>query len=295
MMSDFWSWYVILLVVINLLGCAGLLYFTRNLDSETEQEDGTTGHEYDGIREFNNPLPRWWLWMFYITIIYSIGYLVVYPGMGNYSGTFGWTSANQHQAEVDAHDQQFGPVFAKYAKMDIPQLAKDKQAVTMGQRIFANTCFACHGSDARGGPGYPNLTDNDWIYGSTPADIKNSISNGRNGIMPPQGPILGDDINNVVAYVMSLSGQEASKGNAAQGKEKFDQICFACHTREGTGNPMLGGPDLTDSIWLHGGSEDMIEKTIREGRTSVMPAHKDILTPEQIHIVAGYVYSLSNN
>jgi len=294
-MSDFWSWYVILLVVINIVGCAGLLYFTRNLDSDTEQEDGTTGHEYDGIREFNNPLPRWWLWMFYITIVYSIGYLVVYPGLGNNKGTFGWTSANQHQAEVAAHDQQFGPIFEKYAKMEIPDLVKEKQAVTMGQRIFANTCFACHGSDARGAMGYPNLTDNDWIYGSTPAEIKNSITNGRNGVMPPQEAVLGDGVDNVVAYVLSLSGRSASKGDAAMGKEKFDQVCFVCHTKEGTGNPMLGGPNLTDDIWLYGGSEGMIAKTIREGRTGVMPAHKDILTPEQIHLVTGYVFSLSNN
>ncbi len=295
-MSDFWSWYIIILVTINIVGCGGLLFFTRNLDLETEHEDGTTGHEYDGIREFNNPLPRWWLWMFYITIIYSIGYLVVYPGMGNYAGTFGWTSANQHEAEVVAHDEQFGPIFAQYAKVDIPELAKDEQAVTMGQRIFANTCYACHGSDGRGADlGYPNLTDNDWLYGSTPADIEYSITNGRTGVMPAHDAILGDSMGDVIAYVLSLSGRTASSGDASAGQEKFDQICFVCHTKEGTGNPLLGAPDLTDSVWLHGGSEGIITKTVKEGRSSVMPAHKDILTPEQIHLVAGYVYSLSNN
>ncbi|MCP3675103.1 MAG: cytochrome-c oxidase, cbb3-type subunit III [Gammaproteobacteria bacterium] len=291
-MSDFWSWYIITIVVINIVGCWGLLYFTRNLEGE-QADDGTTGHEYDGIKEYNNPLPRWWLYMFYITIVYSIGYLVVYPGLGNYKGTFGWTSAGQHAEEVAAAKKEFGPIFAKYAKLDVEELVKDKKAVTMGQRIFANTCFACHGSDARGAAGYPNLTDNDWLYDATPDGIKLSITNGRNGMMPPQGAILGDDLKNVVGYVMALSGRDAGTADVDAGKAKYEQVCFVCHQSDGTGNPMLGAPNLTDMVWLYGGSAGQIEKSIKDGRTGVMPAHKDILTAEQIHLVTGYIYSLS--
>ena len=293
-MSDFWSWYIIILVVVNIVGCGALLYFTRSIDAETT-EDGTTGHVYDGIKEYNKPLPRWWLYMFYLSIIYSIGYLVVYPGMGNFAGTFGWTSAGQHQEEVVAAKEQYGPLFAKYAKMDVEELVKDEKAVTMGQRIFANTCFACHGSDARGTLGYPNLTDKDWLYGSTPTDIKQSITHGRTGIMPPQGAMLKDDaLQNVVAYVLSLSGRTAKIGDAEAGKANF-LVCSACHGPEGKGNPFIGAADLTDSVWLYGASEKNITKTIRDGRSGVMPAHKDILTEEQIHLVTAYIYSLSNN
>jgi len=293
-MSDFWSWYIIILVVINIVGCTALLYFTRNLSGDSA-EDGTTGHEYDGIREYNNPLPRWWLWMFYITIFYSVAYLVVYPGLGKFPGTFGWTSAGQHQEEVAAAKEKFGPIFAKYAKLDIEELVKDENAVTMGQRIFATTCFACHGSDARGAGGYPNLADNDWLYGSTPADIKYTITNGRTGMMPAHGAILGDTVKDVTAYVLSLSGRDSSSGDVAIGKEKFGQICFACHGTEGKGNPLMGAPDLTDSVWLYGGSEGIIEQTVTDGRTGVMPAHKDILSAEQIHLVAAYIYSLGEH
>ena len=293
-MSDFWSWYVIILVVVNLVGCWGLLHFTRTLDSDVSADDGTTGHEYDGIKEYNNPLPRWWLWMFYLTIIYSVVYLVIYPGLGNYKGTFGWTSAGQHQEEVVAANEKFGPIFEKYSKLGIEELVKDEKAVIMGQRIFANTCFACHGSDARGAPGYPNLTDSGWLYGSTPDDIKYSITNGRTGMMPPQGAMLGEDLDNVVAYVMSLSGRTVNQEHAEAGKAKF-MVCSACHGPEAKGNPLLGAPDLTDNVWLYGGSAKQIRKTINDGRTGIMPAHRDILTKEQIHLVTGYIYSLTEH
>ncbi len=292
-MSDFWSWYIIILVVINIVAIWGLLHFTRELDV-TPEEDGTTGHAYDGIKEYNNPLPRWWLYMFYITIIYSVVYLIVYPGMGNYAGTFGWSSAGQHQEQVDDANAKFGPIFEKYAKIEVEELVKEKKAVVMGQRIFANTCFACHGSDARGAPGYPNLTDSGWLYGSTPDDIKMSITNGRTGVMPPMGAALGEDgLKDVVAYVLTLSGRESPTGDAEAGKAKF-VICSACHGAEGKGNPLMGAPDLTDSVWLYGGSPMLIAKTVTEGRMGVMPAHRDILTAEQIHLVTAYIYSLTN-
>ena len=291
-MSDFISWYIILLVAINIIGCYALLYFTRDIDAAGE-EDGTTGHEYDGIREYNNPLPRWWLYMFYITIIFSIIYLVLYPGLGNFKGVSGWTSAGQHQAEVDQHNEIYGPIFAKYAAVPIPELATDEKAVGMGQRIFASTCIACHGSDGRGSPGYPNLTDNDWLYGGSADEIVTSLVNGRNGMMPAQVAIIGEDsVNDMVAYVLSLSGRSATQGIAEEGKAKF-MFCAACHGQDGTGNKLLGAPNLTDDVWLYGGSEGVIAQGLREGRMGVMPSHSDILTPEQIHLVATYVYSIS--
>ena len=291
-MSDFISWYIILLVVINIVGCFALLFYTRDIDAAGE-DDGTTGHSYDGIKEYNNPLPRWWLYMFYITIVFSIVYLILYPGLGKFPGITGWTSAGQHEAEVVAHNEKYGPIFAKYAALPIEELVNDPVPVGMGQRIFGTACVACHGSDGRGSPGYPNLTDNDWLYGGTPDDIVKSLVNGRNGIMPPQVAIIGEDsVNDVVAYTLSLSGRTANFGFPDKGKAKF-MMCAACHGADGTGNQLLGAPNLTDDIWLYGGSEEVIADGLRNGRNGVMPSHADILTPEQIHLVATYVYSLS--
>ncbi len=291
-MSDFISWYIILLVVVNIVGCFALLFYTRDID-HIGDEDGTTGHSYDGIKEYNNPLPRWWLYMFYITIIFSIVYLVLYPGLGKFAGITGWTSAGQHEAEVVAHNEKYGPIFAKYAALPIEEIVNDPTAVGMGQRIFGTACVACHGSDGRGSPGYPNLTDDDWLYGGTPDDIVKSLVNGRNGIMPPQVPVIGEEsVNDVVAYVLSLSGRKANFGFAEKGKEKF-MMCAACHGADGTGNQLLGAPNLTDDIWLYGGSEAAIAEGLRNGRNGIMPSHAEILTPEQIHLVATYVYSLS--
>lgn len=289
-MSEFWSWYIILLVAVNIAGCGALLFFTRDIDAAGE-EDGTTGHVYDGIKEYNNPLPKWWLYMFYITIVFSIVYLVLYPGMGNFKGTLGWSSAAQHQTEVDDANEQYGPIFAKYAKVAIPELAGDENAVGMGQRIFATYCIACHGSDGRGAPGYPNLTDGDWLYGSSAEDIVTTLVAGRNGVMPA-GMVPEASINDVTAYVLSLSGRKANAGDAEAGKAMF-MVCAACHGMDAKGNKMLGGPNLTDDIWLYGGSEAVIADGLRNGRNGVMPSHEDILTPEQIHLVATYVYSIS--
>ena len=202
---------------------------------------------------------------------------------------FFWPSRKSGRAK------KFGPIFEKFYKIEVKELIKDKKAITIGQRIFANTCFGCHGSDARGAPGYPNLTDSDWLYGSTPDDIKATITNGRTGVMPALGGMLNDDdLTNVTAYVMSLSGRDAAPEQVAAGKEKF-VFCAACHGADAKGNPLMGAADLTDSVWLYGGSAGMIKKSIKDGRNGVMPAHLDILTAEQIHLVTAYIYSFGNH
>jgi cytochrome c oxidase cbb3-type subunit 3 len=256
----------------------------------------TTGHTWDeDLDELNNPLPRWWIWLFYITIVFSLIYLVLYPGLGSYAGSFKWTSKGEYEAEVKQANAQYGPLYEKYAAQDLKQLAADPGARAIGQRLFLNYCAQCHASDGRGGKGFPDLTDRDWLYGGDPAAIKASILNGRNGIMPALGAALGvESTRDVANYVLSLSGRTSDAARAARGKEKFVAVCAACHGAEGKGNPQLGAPNLTDSAWLHGARESTIIETITKGRNSVMPAHKDFLGEAKSHILAAYVYSLSN-
>ena len=293
-MSEFWNWWIILITVVNIIGCWVLLVVTRKM-KDADSEDETTGHIYDGIQEYNNPLPKWWLNMFYITLVFSVGYLILYPGLGKFAGTLGWTQEGQHAKEVEEAKKTYAPLFAKYAATPIVELAKIKQATEMGKRIFVNTCFGCHGSDARGNPGYPDLTDKDWLYGNTPADIEFSIVSGRNGIMPGFGSILSaEQVDGLVQYVGHLSGNKVDETKSAIGKTVFDQQCFACHGADGKGNTAMGAPNLTDNIWLYGGSSTSIAETIRNGRNGQMPAHGELLGKEKSHLVTAYIYSLSN-
>jgi cytochrome c oxidase cbb3-type subunit 3 len=294
-MSTSWSLWVIILVVVNIAGCAWLLFANRSVQIDPREKGESTGHSYDGIEELNNPLPAWWTWLFISTIVFGIGYLMLFPGLGNFAGVLGWTSTGQHQAEVDRANAEYGPIFARYFNMPIPELLRDEQAVSMGSRIFANNCATCHGSDAGGGPGYPNLTDDDWLYGGAPETLVQTITYGRNGMMPPFAPVIGGDegVADVTEYVLSLSGREHDAARAARGATTFATICSACHAPEGTGNPMIGSPNLTDDIWLHGGRREDIKRALNSGIVSQMPAHENRLTPEQIHLVALYEYSLS--
>ena len=295
-MSEFWSWWVIIIVAINIIGCWALLYWTRRIKSASGKDNETTGHIYDGIEEYNNPLPRWWLNMFYITLVFGVGYLILYPGLGNFAGYLGWTAQKQHTEEVAAAKETYQPLFDKYKDTPIAELAKVKQATEMGKRIFVNTCFGCHGSDAGGNPGYPDLTDKDWLWGGSPEQIKQSIVSGRIGAMPPFGSSLSAaQIDELVNYVGKLSGNKVDEAKAAAGKATFDTQCFACHGLDGKGNIALGAPNLTDDVWLHGASRTKIAETIRDGRQGEMPAHADILGEAKSHLVAAYVYSLSND
>ena len=296
-MSTFWSWYVAVLTVANIVGCYWLIKWATKTRAGESAEGDVTGHTWDeDLQEYNNPLPRWWLWLFYITMVFGLLYIALYPGLGAYQGSYGWSQVSQYEAEMDKAEQTYGPMFANFAKQDIPTLAKDKQATKIGQRLFINYCSTCHGSDAGGAPGFPNLADNDWLYGSTPEDIKNSILTGRSGVMPAMGSALGEEgVKEVTAYVMSLSGRDTDSTLASAGKTKFDAMCAACHQANGTGNNLIGAPNLTDNIWLYGGSAGVIAKSIRDGRNGIMPSHRDFLGEDKSHLLAAYIYSLSSN
>jgi cytochrome c oxidase cbb3-type subunit 3 len=293
--SGFWQWYIAIISVISIVACAVFLKAQTVRRVKGAPVD-TTGHVWDeDLKEWNNPLPRWWMWLFYITIVFSLAYLVFYPGLAAYGGRLGWSSAGQYDAEKTRFDASYGPIYAKYQGMDIPQVAADPNAMAIGQNLFLQSCAQCHASDAGGSRGFPSLTDDDWLWGGEPKRIEESILNGRTGVMPPQGQALGaEGVKDVAHYVMSLSGLPNDSIRTARGKEKFQSLCAVCHGAEGKGNQQLGAPNLTDKIWLHGGSEPDIIATITNGRTGQMPAHKELLGEAKAHLLAAYVWSLSH-
>jgi len=291
--SGFWDIYIAVITVVSIVACA---VFLKMQSVRRVVEPELTGHVWDeNLQEYNNPMPRWWAWLFYLTILFAIGYLVLYPGLGSYTGTLGWTQVKQLEDETQRADAQFGPIFEKFAAQDIETLAKNPEALAIGQKLFLNYCSQCHASDAGGSAGFPNLTDISWLWGGSPEAIKTSITEGRLGVMPPWGTVLGEQgVKDAAHYVMSLSGMAADSIRVARGKETYDKICVACHGPDAKGNPAMGAPDLTDKDWLHGGAEPQIIETITKGRTDQMPAHKDILSPAKIHLLTAFVYSLSH-
>lgn len=294
--SSFWPIFITVIAVGGILGCGLLLWLTSTIKVESSEGDNTSGHVWDeNIREMNNPLPRWWVWMFIITIVFSLIYLVLYPGAGSFAGKFGWTSTNQYENEVKVANEKLAPLYAKFAAMSTEDLAKNAEAKMIGERLFMNNCAQCHGSDAKGNLGYPNLTDSDWLYGGSPEKIQETLNNGRVGMMPPMGAAVGtpDDVKNVANYVLSLSGGMHDAGRVEAGKEKF-AACGACHGVDGKGNPDIGAPNLTDNIWLHGAGEASIIKRINEGKVNQMPAWETKFTPEQIKVLTAYVWGFSN-
>jgi cytochrome c oxidase cbb3-type subunit 3 len=293
--SNFWSVFVAGVTLVSIVACLLLLWFSGKAKAMTSS-DNTTGHVWDGdLREMNNPLPRWWAWLFVITIIFALVYLALYPGLGTYGGKFGWTSTGQHQSELDKGSAEVAPLYAKYVAMTPEDVAKDPKAMAIGERLFMNNCAQCHGSDARGNKGIPNLTDNDWLGGGTPDIIKNNIAKGRMGVMPPLAAAVGtaDDVKNVANYVLSLSGSPHDSLRASLGKPKF-AVCAACHGPDGKGMQAVGSANLTDNIWLHGYGEAAIIAMVNNGKTNQMPAHADKFTEPQIHVLASYVWGLSN-
>jgi len=298
-MSDFfssgWSIYIAVVTVVGLIACLALLIIAAR--RRVMAGDNTTGHVWDeDLRELNNPLPRWWMWLFVLTIVFAGAYLALYPGLGSAAGSLKWSSAGQHQDEQAKARALTAPLFARLAATPVPELARNPQAMAVGERLFANNCAACHGADAKGSKGFPNLTDADWLWGGSPERIKETITQGRQGMMPPIAAAVGspEDVRNVAQYVLSLSGSAHNSIAAEFGHPKF-AVCAACHGANGKGNPAMGAPNLTDKIWLHGWGEDAIVAMVTKGKTNVMPAHGDRLTPEQIHVLTAYVWGLSNS
>lgn len=293
--SNFWEIYISGITLVGIVACLVLLFVTGKMKASTAG-DNTTGHVWDGdLREMNNPLPRWWSYMFVITIVFSLGYLVLYPGLGSYPGKLGWTSAGQHKAEVDKGNAETAPIYAKFMAMKPEDVAKDAQAMAIGERLYGNNCAQCHASDARGNKGFPNLTDGDWLHGGSTEKIKETLIGGRIGNMPPMAAAVGgaDDIKNLAQYVLSLSGSPHDSTRAALGKEKF-AVCAACHGPDGKGMQAVGSANLTDNIWLHGFGEKAIVEMVNNGKVNVMPAQGEKLTEAQIHVLTAYVWGMSN-
>ncbi|GAB2661124.1 cytochrome-c oxidase, cbb3-type subunit III [Arenimonas aestuarii] len=297
-MTTGWSLYVIFLVVLNIVGCAWLLWWTsKRRGDEARNDSETTGHVWDGdLTEYNKPLPRWWIILFWLTIVYSVGYLVWYPGMGNFSGTSGWTSAKEHDADKAEADARLADAFGRFDGMPIDEVAQHEEALAFGARLFQNHCAQCHGSDARGAKGFPNLTDGDWLWGGAPEQILATIVDGRQAAMPALGAAIGGDVGvtEVAAYVQSLSGIKADPALAEAGKTKYAGVCAACHGAEGKGNPILGAPNLTDDTWLYGSDFATISEGIRSGRSGMMPAHGPIIGETRSRLVGAYVWTLSH-
>ncbi len=298
-MSAFWNGWIIILTVGNILACFWLIWWTMRKRAGEASSGDVTGHVWDeNLQEYNNPLPRWWLFMFYFTLIFAAIYLALYPGLGSFKGLLGWSShGSQYENEMKAAEEKYGPIYKKFASVPVAALATKPEygeAREMGKRLFLTYCMQCHGSDARGSRGFPNLADKDWLWGGSPEQIQTSIANGRNGVMPSHAHLGEETIANLAAYVASLSGREVDSAKAEAGKQAFTTSgCIGCHGVDATGNPMLGAPDLTDKTWLYGGSEGIIRQTITKGRSGKMPAHKDLLGDDKVHLLAAYVYSLS--
>jgi cytochrome c oxidase cbb3-type subunit 3 len=293
--SNFWSVYVAGITLVSILACALLLWFSGKAVAMTAN-DNTTGHVWDGdLREMNNPLPRWWVWLFVITIVFAGVYLAIYPGLGAFTGNAKWSSVGQYEAEVAKGNADVAPLYAKFAAMTPEDMSRDPQAMAIGERLFMNNCSQCHGSDARGSKGFPNLTDGDWLHGGTPDKIKETLNIGRIGNMPPMAAAVGtaDDVKNVANYVLSLSSSPHDSVRANLGKEKF-MVCAACHAADGMGNQALGAPNLTDKIWLHGSGENAIMAMVNNGKINQMPAQGERLSVSQIQVLTSYVWGLSN-
>lgn len=293
MMTDGWSWYSIFIIALNLGGCAWLLMWTRKNRVKVGRKE-EIDHGIDGITEFNNPLPLWWFYTFWATIVFAIGYLLLFPGLGNNNGYLDWSSHKELAADIAAVQERKDRLFQAYAEKSVEELINTTSALATGQRIFANNCSTCHGADAQGAVGYPNLSDKDWLHGNAPEKIKETITHGRKGSMPAFATDLSeDDKEAIYAYFQGFQGKHYNI--AKQGKKKFQTTCAACHGLDAKGNHERGAPNLTDNIWLHGGSKEAIFETINHGRSGEMPAHKELLSTEEIHLLTAYVLSLSHD
>jgi cytochrome c oxidase cbb3-type subunit 3 len=291
----FWSWWVIIPTVLGLLWCVYLAY-TNAGAVEADGEDGESAeHVWDeDIREDNNPLPKWWLNLFYITVVFAFGYLILYPGLGSFQGLLGWSQIGAYEQALSDADAKYAPLYDEYGSQSLESLIGNRNAMGTAGRLFSTNCSICHGADARGAPGFPNLRDGKWLYGGDGETIKASITNGRNGIMPAWLPAVGEQgVSELTEYLLSFQKRSKNSELASAGGEKFKIFCAACHGAEATGNPALGAPDLTDDTWLYGGRAAVISESISNGRQGAMPTHKELLSENQIHLLTAYVLGFS--
>lgn len=295
--SGFWSIFIAAVTILSIVVLTWFLWAQSRV--RTSKDDGgseTSGHTWDeDLKEFNNPMPRWWLNLFYLTLIWGTGYLIAYPGLGAFEGVLEWSQESQYEAEVATANETYGPLFSRYAGTPIEQLVDDSDAMAMGRNLFSSYCTQCHGSDAGGARGFPDLTDADWQWGNSPEQIEHTILNGRQGVMPPWVEVIGEDgVNHVTTYVEQLAGRNVTnREHAAAGKKVYDQLCIACHGADGAGNALLGAPRLTDDIWLYGGTHRRIAESIANGREGVMPANENFLGKDKVHVLAAYVYGFT--
>jgi len=291
------SFLVAAVTLLTIAASLWLLWRTSKHHGDATPVGETTGHVWDeDLRELNNPLPRWWLWLFVLTALFGLVYLALYPGLGNYAGAKHWSALAQYREQSAQAEALLKQTFAPFEKASVTELVHNPAALRIGRNLFVNNCAACHGSDARGAPGFPNLTDRDWLWGGSPETVLESIRNGRTAVMMAWGPVLGvGATEDVLAYVLSLSGRKVPAGNVEEGKQKFAQICSACHGADGRGNPQIGAPNLTDNIWLYGGSVEAVRKTISGGRQGQMPSHLERLGETRTKILAAYVLSLGDS
>jgi cytochrome c oxidase cbb3-type subunit 3 len=295
--SNYWSIFVAVVSVLGIVYCALLLWFSSQVKVQVHNPDDlTTGHIWDEtLQEMNNPLPRWWLWLFILTMVFAVFYYIAYPGLGSFGGQLGWTSQNEYDQEIAQANKALEPIYAAFDAKAPEKLAGDPKAMAVGERLFMNNCSQCHGSDARGSKGFPNLTDKDWLHGGSPDKINETITKGRVGQMPSMAAAVGtpEDVRNVSQYVLSMSGSPHDSVRAALGQAKFG-ACAACHGTDGKGIQALGSANLTDKIWLHGWGEEAIVAMVNAGKINQMPAQEGRLTPSQIHVLTAYVWGFSN-
>ena len=295
-MPAFWHWFVVIGTVLFVGWCIWIVSWSAKQGPQNVSDDDLVGHKWDGdLEEWNNPAPRWWLYLYFLTLFWAVAYMIAYPGFGNFKGTLGWSQEGQYEQEMAAAAERYDPIYESFAAMPFDDLAKDPDALKLGASLYASYCTTCHGSDARGAVGYPNLTDDAWIWGDSEQQLATSIGQGRVAVMPVLTPALGGDdgVNNMVNYVRSLSGLVEADDAAAAMQPMFVALCSACHAADGSGNPLLGGPDLTDDYWLYGSSEEDVHVSIAQGRNGIMPAHGDLLGADRTKILAAYVKSLS--
>lgn len=292
-MSNAWNWVIFLGTILSMLACFWLIVFTNRQRRSPQEIAESESHVWDGdVRELNNPLPMWWLWLFVITLVFGFGYLLWFPGLGVTAGLSGWSQQQQYEAEMAAAEARYGPMFAEFGAMEVAELLGNERAMNIGQSLFANYCAQCHGSTAQGARGFPDLTDDEWLWGGTPAQIEHSILKGRTGLMPVLAPAIGGD-EELAAMVEYVQGIADGPDVTSPAHAKYTMLCIACHGPEGKGNPLLGAPDLANDSWLYGSSADAIRETLTAGRNGVMPAHEKLIGTDRARILAAYVYNLS--